>query len=93
MSFMKVRAIKNVLCLAFAAVAAGAWDLHMLGSAHGSADDCQVCAVASAPELNADCGTALLVRPDNFVTSEAALPGLPAEVQFITAFLGRAPPR
>lgn len=89
---MKFRVIKNVLCLAFAAVAAGAWDLHMLGPVHEAGESCQVCAVASSPELNADCGTQLLVRPDNFVTAAAALPGLPAETPFIAAFLGRAPP-
>jgi hypothetical protein len=90
---MKFRPLKTLLCLAFAAVAAGAWDLHMLGPAHGAADNCQVCAVASSPELNADCGSELLVRPDNFVAAEAALPGLPVETPFITAFQGRAPPR
>lgn len=82
-----------MLCLAFAAVAAGAWDLHMLGPAHEAGESCQVCAVASSPELNADCGTQLLVRPDNFIVAAAALPGLPAETPFIAAFLGRAPPR
>ncbi|HAN04659.1 MAG TPA: hypothetical protein DCW72_10130 [Elusimicrobia bacterium] len=91
--FMKFRAVKNVLCLAFAVVAAGAWDLHMLGPAHEAGESCQVCSVAGSPELNADCGGRLLVRPDNFVLNEAALPGLPAETPFIAAFLGRAPPR
>jgi hypothetical protein len=90
---MKFRALKTLLCLAFAAVAAGAWDLHMLGPAHEAGENCQVCAVASAPELNADCGSALLVRPDHFSLTEAALPGLPVETPFIAAFLGRAPPR
>lgn len=87
------RSIKTLLCLAFAAVAAGAWDLHILGPAHADGENCQVCSVASSPELNADCGTQLLVRPDNFVMAAAALPGLPAETPFIAAFLGRAPPR
>ena len=90
---MKFRLIRASLCLAFAAVAAGAWDLHMLGSAHEAGESCQVCAVAAAPELNADCGTPLLFRPDNFVMTAAALPGRPAETPFIAAFLGRAPPR
>lgn len=81
------------MCLAFAAVAAGAWDLHMLGASHESGENCQVCAVAGAPELNADCGTRLLVRPDNFIVIKAALHGLPVETPFIAAFLGRAPPR
>jgi len=85
--------LKTLLCLAFAATAAGAWDLHMLGPAHEAGEDCQVCAVASSPELNADCGTDLIVRPDNFVLVTAALPGLPADIPFIAAFLGRAPPR
>ncbi len=90
---MKFRAAKTFLCLAFAAVAAGAWDLHVLGASHEAGEDCQVCAVACAPELNADCGSMLLVRPDNFVVTEAARPGQPVDPQFITAFLGRAPPR
>lgn len=90
---MKYGGFKALLCLAFAATAAGAWDLHMLASAHEAGENCQVCAVASAPELNADCGSALLSRPDNFVVTEAALPGLPVETEFAAAFLGRAPPR
>lgn len=89
---MKFRAVKTFLCLAFAAVAAGAWDLHMLGPAHEAGEVCQVCSVAGAPELNADCGSELLVRPDNFVVTKAALPGLPSEIPFVAAFLGRAPP-
>ena len=84
---------KAMLCLVFAAVTAGAWDLHILVSAHEATENCQVCAVASSPELNVDCGSVLLVRPDNFVMVAAALPGLPAETPFIAAFLGRAPPR
>jgi hypothetical protein len=90
---MKFRAAKTFLCLAFAALAAGAWDLHMLGPAHEAGENCQVCSVAESPELNADCGSELLLRPDNFVATEAALPGLPADTPFIAAFLGRAPPR
>ncbi len=90
---MKFRAVKTFLCLAFAAVAAGAWDLHMLGPAHEAGESCQVCSVAGAPELNADCGTRLLVRPDNFVVNAAALPGRLVETRLIASFLGRAPPR
>ena len=89
---MKFRALRTLLCLVFAAVAAGAWNLHMLGPAHEAGDDCQICAVASAPELNADCGSDLLARPDNSVAAEAALPGLPVLSRAIAAFLGRAPP-
>ncbi|HCC47416.1 MAG TPA: hypothetical protein DEQ38_04780 [Elusimicrobia bacterium] len=90
---MKFRAVKTFLCLAFAAVAAGAWDLHMLGPAHEAGESCQVCSVAGAPELNADCGTRLLVRPDNFVVNTAALPGRPVLRHVLSAFCGRAPPR
>jgi len=89
---MKSRVVKNVLCLAFAAVAAGAWDLHMLGPAHEAGESCQVCAVASSPELNADCGSTLLAAPQNFVSVAAALPGLiPASIQ-TAVFSTRAPP-
>ncbi|OGR41263.1 MAG: hypothetical protein A2X35_07680 [Elusimicrobia bacterium GWA2_61_42] len=90
---MKFRAAKTLLCLAFAAVAAGSWDLHMLGARHEAGENCQVCAVASSPELNADCGSELLVRPDNFVVTKASRHGLPVETPFIAAFHGRAPPR
>ncbi|MGD9642712.1 MAG: hypothetical protein AB7V08_08240 [Elusimicrobiales bacterium] len=90
---MKHGAFKTLLCLAFAALFAGAWDLHMLGPAHEIGENCQICSVANTPELNADCGSELLARPCNFEVAEAALPGLPSEIPFIAAFLGRAPPR
>ncbi|OGR65387.1 MAG: hypothetical protein A2X31_10165 [Elusimicrobia bacterium GWB2_63_22] len=91
---MKLRALaKIIISLALTAVAAGAWDFHVLGASHEAGENCQFCAVASAPELNADCGSALLARPDNFVLVQAALPGLPAGASAPAAFRGRAPPR
>ena len=89
---MQFKVLKTVLCLAFAALTAAAWNLHVLGAAHEDGEDCQVCAVAAAPELNADCGSALLARPLNFVLAEAALPGLPAITSSHTIFSTRAPP-
>lgn len=90
---MKFRGFKTFLCLAFAVVTASAWDLHMLGPVHEVGENCLVCAVASSPEINADCGSALLVRPDNFIKIEAVLHGQPLNAPSIPAFLGRAPPR
>ena len=90
---MRSWVLRSLLCLAFSALSAGAWDLHILSASHADGESCQFCAVASAPELNADCGSALLARPDNFVLVQAALPGLPSKVSFTAAFLGRAPPR
>ncbi|HAT72313.1 MAG TPA: hypothetical protein DCS63_05810 [Elusimicrobia bacterium] len=89
---MRLRVLKTALCLVFAAVAAGAWDLHMLGAGHAAGDDCQVCVVAGAPELNADCGSSLLVRPDHFVLTSAALHGGTVKTATTAAFRGRAPP-
>ncbi|HNW44559.1 MAG TPA: hypothetical protein PKI19_08640 [Elusimicrobiales bacterium] len=89
---MKFRFVKALLCLAFATVVAGAWDLHMLGSAHEAGESCQVCAVASAPELNADCGSDLLAVPLNFIGAVPALSQpMPAAVSS-TVFSPRAPP-
>lgn len=90
---MKLQAAKIFLCIAFAALTAGAWDMHIISSGHAAGEDCQVCAVAAAPELNADCGSVLLADPDDFVLAEAATPRLRASAVAITAFLGRAPPR
>ncbi len=90
---MKFRALlRYALCFAFAAVSAAAWNLHVLGTHHKADADCQVCAVAAAPELNADCGAALLAAPDRFVllAPEARPPAADAIV--IPAFYGRAPP-
>lgn len=81
-----------MLCLVLAASAAWAWNLHILSVHHKAGDNCQVCAVAAAPELNADCGSDLLVRPDSSIAVRASLPGLLSEIPFIAAFLGRAPP-
>ena len=90
--FMKFRAVKTIICLAFAALSAGAWDLHMLGPAHEAGDSCQVCAVASSPELNADCGSDLLAAPRNFVLAAIVLPGLTAASITTSVFSTRAPP-
>jgi len=89
---MKFRVLKNLLCLAFAAVAAGAWDLHLIGPVHEAGENCQVCAVASAPELNADCGSDLLPLPGGFVLLEPELPQLENAAPSLRAFRGRAPP-
>jgi hypothetical protein len=55
--------LKTFLCLALAASAAGAWNLHILGTRHEARENCETCAVAAAPELNSDCGSELLSVP------------------------------
>ena len=84
--------LRTLFCLAFAFATAGAWDLHILGPSHDSGGNCGVCAVVSSPELNADCGSVLLSRPENFVVTAAALPGPQAGSLVPAAFYGRAPP-
>lgn len=53
---------------------------------------CQVCSVSHSPELNADCGSALLSAPENFKLLRPAFSARPAASYFHPAFLGRAPP-
>ena len=53
---------------------------------------CQVCSVSHSPELNADCGSALLSAPENFKLLRPVLFRIPAAAEFQPAFLGRAPP-
>ena len=84
--------LKSLLCLSFAATSAAAWNLHVLGSHHEAGESCQVCAVAASPELNVDCGTALLERPENFSLLKAEAPLLAAFTVSVPAFYGRAPP-
>lgn len=89
---MKSRVLKSLSCLVLAAAAAAAWDLHLLGAHHEAAEDCQVCAVASAPELNADCGSELIADPGSFFLVDAEVPEPKAGTAFRAAFCGRAPP-
>ncbi|MCX5791762.1 MAG: hypothetical protein NTY45_06015 [Elusimicrobia bacterium] len=90
---MKLRTLfKSLLCLSFAAVSAAAWNLHVLGAHHNADADCQVCAVAAAPELNADCGAALLAAPRNFSLFTPEAQPLTVDAVAIPAFYGRAPP-
>jgi len=84
--------LKAFLCLALAASAAAAWNLHILETHHEAGENCQICAVAAAPELNSDCGSDLLPCPENFsLLKPEALP-LMAAVVFIPSFNCRAPP-
>lgn len=92
-SLMKFPALlRTTACLAAALFIGGAWAFHM-AEAHNAADnDCQVCATACSPELNSDCGTVLIARPE---TSGSALPLLsvmPARPAEAFGFYGRAPP-
>ena len=54
--------------------------------------NCQVCSVSHSPELNADCGSALLTAPENFTLLSPAFFAGPASAEFQPAFRGRAPP-
>lgn len=90
---MRFRFLSKILfCFSFAALSAAAWNIHVLGTHHTAGQDCQVCAVAAAPELNSDCGTDLLSQPLNFnlLSPEALLPA--AFTVSVPAFYGRAPP-
>ena len=84
--------LKGVFCLLLAAVSSAAWDLHLLGTRHEAGENCQVCAVAAAPELNADCGSALLAAPQYFSLLKPPAPLPAADFAALTAFYGRAPP-
>jgi hypothetical protein len=90
---MRFRSFSKILfCFSFAALSAAVWNIHVLGTHHKAGQDCQVCAVAAAPELNSDCGTDLLPRPTDFklLRPEALL--LTAFSVSDPVFLGRAPP-
>ncbi len=90
---MNLRLPKALVSLAAAVLIGGAWGLHVISAHHEAADnDCQVCAVAVAPELNADCGTALLVRPDLPAPAAPERVVQPARSIPLAAFYGRAPP-
>jgi hypothetical protein len=91
---MKFSAFRRALaCLAAALFLGGAWVFHITETTNDLADnDCQLCAVASSPELNSDCGTVLLVRPENFIFIEPASPELPVKIGVVAGFYSRAPP-
>jgi hypothetical protein len=83
---------RTAACLAAALFIGGAWAFHM-AEAHNAADkDCQVCAVSCSPELNADCGTELIAKPENFSLVAPALTIKPANTISVLSFYGRAPP-
>ena len=90
---MKFSALRRTaVCLAAALLVGGAWAFHM-AEAHSPADnDCQVCAAVCSPELNSDCGTELLTRPENFTLVAPVLVATPANTVAILNFYGRAPP-
>jgi len=90
---MKVPApLKAFLCLALAASAAWAWNLHIVGTRHEARENCETCAIAAAPELNSDCGSDLLVCPENFSLLKPEAPLLAAAVVATAPFNCRAPP-
>ena len=84
--------LKAFLCLALAASAAGAWNLHIMGTRHEAGENCEVCAITTAPEFNSDCGSNLLVCPDDFVLLKPEAPLLTVAVVVIPSFNCRAPP-
>ena len=91
--FMKFLALRRTAaCLAAALFIGGAWAFHM-AEAHNAADnDCQVCATACSPELNSDCGTELIARPETFSSAVPLLSVMPARPAEAFGFYGRAPP-
>jgi hypothetical protein len=80
------------LCACSALLIVLAWPAHEAFAHHDAGENCRVCSIACSPELNADCGSSLLARPENFVIHTELLPGLPSKTQLAAAFLGRAPP-
>lgn len=90
---MQFRALsKSLMCLFFATVSAAAWNMHILGAHHDVGEDCQVCAVAAAPQLNVDCGTALLSRLEKFSLLKPEAPLASVFTVTASAFYSRAPP-
>ncbi len=90
---MKFRDFRRAaVCLAAALFIGGAWFFHM-AEAHNAADnDCQVCATACSPELNSDCGTVLIARPETSGSAVPLLSVMPARPAEAFGFYGRAPP-
>ncbi|OGS14159.1 MAG: hypothetical protein A2234_10890 [Elusimicrobia bacterium RIFOXYA2_FULL_58_8] len=83
---------KTAAYLAAALFIGGAWAFHMAG-AHDAADnDCQVCAVSCSPELNSDCGSGLITKPEDFRRITPVLSVVPAKMTAVLSFYGRAPP-
>lgn len=91
MKFKEFRNISAYLAAAF--VVGGVWAFHIAEAGHELKDnDCQVCAVVCSPELNADCGTRLVAKPEDF-TLLAVIPVLlPAAQAGVFSFNSRAPP-
>ncbi len=90
-----ITVIRGVIRSAFlpaALLVAVSWPAHAVAEAHHPGDYCLVCAVASSPELNSDCGTDLLPRPCGFDIVVPAAPPMRGGVPAPRAFLGRAPP-
>jgi len=84
--------LRASVCLSAVLVIGGAWAFHMAEAHHDADGDCQVCAAVCSPELNYDCGTELLSRPENYIFIEPAPSRLPARTSAVSAFCGRAPP-
>jgi hypothetical protein len=91
---MKVSLLRLRIMRVAAAVLLGAvWALHAAEAGHELRHDgCQVCAVCSSPEPNADCGALLLRRPENFSMSVPAPAQLPGGLLISESFDTRAPP-
>jgi hypothetical protein len=90
MGFVKEKT--RLLCLSAALLTVLAWPAHEVFGHNSVDNDCQICAVSLSPELNADCGSALLAAPENFslLKPEAAL--LTVITATVPVFYGRAPP-
>jgi hypothetical protein len=83
----------RALSLSAALLMALAWPAHVALADRSAADlDCQVSALASSSELNADCGGQLLELPLSFTFLHPQAP-FQAYVHITSgAFRGRAPP-
>ncbi len=82
----------RLFCLSAALLTVLAWPAHEVLAHHGADSDCQICAVSFSPELNADCGSALLAAPENFSLLKQEAAPLTAITAVSPVFYGRAPP-
>jgi len=91
---MKSKAWRPMLLhITAAIIVGGIWAFHIAEAGHDLKDnDCQVCAIFCSPELNSDCGTRLVAKPENF-SSLTIIPAiLPGNQAVLSSFNSRAPP-
>ncbi|MGD9642714.1 MAG: hypothetical protein AB7V08_08250 [Elusimicrobiales bacterium] len=87
------KTLMSRFCVLAALLMALTWPAHVAAADRSVADlNCQVSALASASELNVDCGGILPECPVSFRLVEQALPVSAYVCVPEASFLGRAPP-